>query len=126
VQYDELRRHYRESLLRRVQEQGFGLSKMHLLEALLRLRQAACHPGLLDPKRVGDASAKLDLLMEQLADLREEGHQALVFSQFTSLLAVVRSRLDSEGVKYAYLDGATRNRQACVDAFQTITNARCF
>jgi SNF2 family DNA or RNA helicase len=126
VQYDELRRHYRESLLRRVQEQGFGRSKMHLLEALLRLRQAACHPGLLDPKRVGDASAKLDLLMEQLADLREEGHQALVFSQFTSLLAVVRSRLDSEGVKYAYLDGATRNRQACVDAFQTITNARCF
>jgi SNF2 family DNA or RNA helicase len=109
-----------------VQEQGFGRSKMHLLEALLRLRQAACHPGLLDPKRVGDPSAKLDLLMEQLADLREEGHQALVFSQFTSLLAVVRSRLDSEGVKYAYLDGATRNRQACVDAFQTITNARCF
>ncbi len=117
-QYDELRKHYRESLLQRVKEQGLGRSKMHLLEALLRLRQAACHPGLLDQKRVGDPSAKLDLLMEQLDDLREEGHQALVFSQFTSLLAIVRSRLDSAGVKYEYLDGATRNRQERVDAFQ--------
>ncbi len=117
-QYDELRKHYRESLLRRVKEQGLGRSKMHLLEALLRLRQAACHPGLLDKQRVGDPSAKLDLLLEQLADLREEGHQALVFSQFTSLLAIVRNRLDSEGVKYEYLDGATRNRQEHVDAFQ--------
>jgi SNF2 family DNA or RNA helicase len=118
ARYDELRKHYRESLLKRVQTQGLGRSKMHLLEALLRLRQAACHPGLLDPKRVGDPSAKLDLLMEQLSALREEGHQALVFSQFTSLLAIVRSRLDSAGVKYEYLDGKTRNRQAHVDAFQ--------
>jgi SNF2 family DNA or RNA helicase len=116
--YDELRQHYRESLLRRVQKQGLGRSKMHLLEALLRLRQAACHPGLLDARRVGDPSAKLDLLLQQLADLREEGHQALVFSQFTSLLAIVRSRLDNLGVKYEYLDGATRNRQAHVEAFQ--------
>jgi SNF2 family DNA or RNA helicase len=117
-QYDELRQHYRESLLKRVGQQGLGRSKMHVLEALLRLRQAACHPGLLDVKRVGDPSAKLDLLLEQLADLREEGHQALVFSQFTSLLAIVRQRLDAAGVKYEYLDGATRNRQAHVDAFQ--------
>jgi hypothetical protein len=122
-QYDELRQHYRESLLKRVRQQGLGRSKMHVLEALLRLRQAACHPGLLDVKRVGDPSAKLDLLLEQLADLREEGHQALVFSQFTSLLAIVRQRLDGAGVKYEYLDGATRNRQAHVDAFQN--DKRC-
>ena len=51
-QYDELRKHYRETLLARVQTQGMGKSKMHVLEALLRLRQAACHPGLLDAKRV--------------------------------------------------------------------------
>jgi SNF2 family DNA or RNA helicase len=116
--YDELRQHYRESLLARVRKHGLGRSKMHVLEALLRLRQAACHPGLLDAKRVGDPSAKLDLLLEQLADLREEGHQALVFSQFTSLLAIVRQHLDKAGVKYEYLDGATRNRQAHVEAFQ--------
>ncbi len=116
--YDELRSHYRESLLKRVKQQGLGRSKMHVLEALLRLRQAACHPGLIDATRVDDPSAKLDLLIEQLADLREEGHQALVFSQFTSLLAIVRHRLDADGVRYEYLDGSTRNRQAHVEAFQ--------
>jgi hypothetical protein len=125
-QYEELRKHYRESLLKRVKEQGLGRSKMHVLEALLRLRQAACHPGLLDPKRVGDPSAKLDLLLEQLTDLREEGHQALVFSQFTSLLAIVRDRLDSAGVKYEYLDGSTRNRQAHVEAFQNDKDCSVF
>jgi SNF2 family DNA or RNA helicase len=117
-QYDELKKHYRDTLLQRVQSQGMGRSKMHVLEALLRLRQAACHPGLLDAKRVGEPSAKLDVLMDQLSELQEEGHKALVFSQFTSLLAIVRKRLDDAGVKYAYLDGSTRDRQARVDAFQ--------
>jgi SNF2 family DNA or RNA helicase len=56
--------------------------------------------------------------MDQLDELREEGHKALVFSQFTSLLAIVRSRLDEAGVRYEYLDGATRNREMHVDAFQ--------
>jgi SNF2 family DNA or RNA helicase len=117
-QYNELRKHYRETLLARVQSQGMGKSKMHVLEALLRLRQAACHPGLLDIKRSQDPSAKLDVLMDQLEELRQEGHKALVFSQFTSLLAIVRSRLDDAGTRYEYLDGATRNREAHVDAFQ--------
>ena len=116
--YDELRKHYRESLLMRVQQQGMGKSKMHVLEALLRLRQAACHPGLLDAARIQEPSAKLDVLMDQLAELREEGHKALVFSQFTSLLAIVRDRLDAAEVRYEYLDGATRDRQARVDTFQ--------
>jgi superfamily II DNA or RNA helicase len=121
--YDELRKHYRESLLARVQSQGMAKSKMHVLEALLRLRQAACHPGLIDVKRSDEPSAKLDVLMDQLEELREEGHKALVFSQFTSLLTIVRSRLDAAGVPYEYLDGATRNRQAHVDAFQN--DAQC-
>ncbi len=60
-QYDELRKHYRESLLRRVKEQGLGRSKMHLLEALLRLRQAACHPGLLDPTARGRPEREIGL-----------------------------------------------------------------
>jgi superfamily II DNA or RNA helicase len=116
--YDELRQHYRQTLLNKVDKQGLGRSKMHVLEALLRLRQAACHPGLLDPKRIADPSAKLDVLLEQLSDLREEGHKALVFSQFTSLLAIVRDRLDARNVNYEYLDGATRDRQAHVERFQ--------
>jgi SNF2 family DNA or RNA helicase len=95
-----------------------GSAKMRVLEALLRLRQAACHPGLLDQKRVDEPSAKIDLLLEQLAEVREEGHKALVFSQFTSLLSIVRRRLDASGIRYEYLDGQTRDRQQRVEAFQ--------
>ena len=79
--YDELRDHYRDSLLGKIDRDGIGKSKIQVLEALLRLRQAACHPGLIDRKRVGDPSAKLDVLMEQLRAVLEEGHKALVFSQ---------------------------------------------
>jgi len=116
--YDELKRHYRDTLLARVEKQGMNKSKMHVLEALLRLRQAACHPGLLDPKRVDESSAKIETLMAQLQEVLEEGHKALVFSQFTSLLAIVREQLDEAGVRYEYLDGQTRDRQARVDTFQ--------
>ncbi len=116
--YDELRAHYRDTLLHRVRTEGLAKSKMHVLEALLRLRQAACHPGLLDPKQVDEPGAKLETLLQQLDELREEGHKALVFSQFTSLLAIVRRRLDEAGVRYEYLDGSTRDRQAHVEAFQ--------
>ncbi|HEV8320553.1 MAG TPA: DEAD/DEAH box helicase [Myxococcota bacterium] len=118
--YDELRDHFRRSLLGRLGEEG-GLeaAKMQVLEALLRLRQAACHPGLIDPRRSGEPSAKLDVLMEQLEEVLDEGHKALVFSQFTSMLAIVRGHLDAAGVTYEYLDGQTRDRQARVERFQT-------
>jgi superfamily II DNA or RNA helicase len=124
--YDELRAHYRDTLLNRVQTQGLAKSKMHVLEALLRLRQAACHPGLIDPKRKDEPSAKIDTLLDQLDELREEGHKALVFSQFTSLLAIVRERLDEAGVRYEYLDGATRDRQTHVETFQNDPDCRLF
>ena len=97
-----------------------------MLEALLRLRQAACHPGLLDPKRFGDRSAKPDVLLEQLREVLDEGHKALVFSQFTSLLRIVRDRLDSSGLAYEYLDGATRDRQARVERFQNDRDCQLF
>jgi superfamily II DNA or RNA helicase len=117
--YNELRDHYRASLNRRIEETGLSKSKMHVLEALLRLRQAACHPGLLDQARKDESSAKLETLLEQLSEVIAEGHKALVFSQFTSLLAIVRAQLDERGVKYEYLDGATRNRQERVERFQS-------
>ena len=55
--YNELRQHYREGLLRRIETEGLKKSSFQVLEALLRLRQAACHPGLIDKKRVGEGSA---------------------------------------------------------------------
>lgn len=116
--YDEMRDHYRQSLLGIVDKQGLNKSKMHVLEALLRLRQAACHPGLLDDSRVDHASAKLDYLTPHLAELISEGHKALVFSQFTSMLSIVKRHLDRAGVTYEYLDGKTRNRKQRVERFQ--------
>jgi superfamily II DNA or RNA helicase len=117
--YSELRDHYRNSLLGLVKKQGLARSKIHVLEALLRLRQAACHPALLDEKHLDDPSAKLDALGLHLSDLLEEGHKALVFSQFTSYLAIVRRYLDERKIAYEYLDGQTRNRKERIDHFQT-------
>jgi superfamily II DNA or RNA helicase len=124
--YNELRAFYRNSLLKTIETQGLAKSKIQVLEALLRLRQAACHPGLLDAKRLQESSAKLDVLLEQVREVVSEGHKALIFSQFTSLLSIVRTRLDAEGVVYEYLDGQTRDRQARVERFQNDPDCRLF
>ena len=124
--YDELRRHYREALLSRVRRDGINKAKIQILEALLRLRQAACHPGLIDKNRTAESSAKLEALMPQLAEVLEEDHKALVFSQFTSLLAIVRERLDAAKIPYEYLDGHTRDREAKVTRFQNDPECRLF
>jgi SNF2 family DNA or RNA helicase len=115
--YEELKAHYRHALLRKDAAE-LNRSKIEVLEALLRLRQAACHPGLIDPTRAAEPSAKLDMLLPQISEVVEEGHKALVFSQFTSFLALVRDRLDQEKLRYEYLDGRTRNRAERVERFQ--------
>lgn len=93
--------------------------RFQVLAAITRLRQVACHARLFDPTSP-IASSKLEHLLERLAELREEGHRALVFSQFVKHLALVRERLDAAGVPYRYLDGATpeKDRRKEVDAFQ--------
>jgi superfamily II DNA or RNA helicase len=117
--YDELRDHYRQSLMTKIAQDGLNKSRIMILEALLRLRQAACHPGLVDKTRTAESSAKLEMILARLEECREEGHKALVFSQFTSLLAIVRKRLDDQQIPYEYLDGKTRDRQQRVERFQT-------
>jgi SNF2 family DNA or RNA helicase len=124
--YDGLRRHYRQTLLARINRDGIARSKMHVLEALLRLRQAACHGGLVDPAKKGDSSAKFDVLIPRLEELAAEGHKAIVFSQFTSLLALLREQLDAAKLPYEYLDGRTRNRDARVERFQTDPDVSLF
>ena len=104
--YDELRVHYRDALLSR-DSADLNKSKIEVLEALLRLRQAACHPGLINADAIPEPSAKLEMLIPSIAEVVEEGHKVLVFSQFTSFLAIVRERLDQENLVYEYLDGRT-------------------
>ncbi|MGH7931142.1 MAG: DEAD/DEAH box helicase, partial [Candidatus Binatia bacterium] len=124
--YDELRDYYRSRLLKNTDGESMSKIKFQALEALLRLRQAACHPGLIDKKKTSEPSAKIDTLLAQLDQVLDEGHKALVFSQFTSLLAIVRQRLDGAGISYAYLDGRTRDRQGPVEEFQNNPDLKLF
>ncbi len=93
--------------------------RIRVLAWLTRLRQLSCHPHLVDASW-DKSSAKLDLFMEIVEELREGEHRALVFSQFVQHLLLVRKALDKAGIKYQYLDGSTptNQRQEAVDKFQ--------
>ena len=126
-QYEELRDYYRQSILEKVSLQGISKSKIQILEALLRLRQTACHPALVAGSVDDDTpNAKLDVLLPRLSEVTEEGHKAIVFSQFTSFLSIIRKQLDDQGVAYEYLDGKTRNRGVAVERFQSDPNCKLF
>ncbi len=96
-----------------------GQQRIRTLAWLTKLRQLACHPRLVD-KTWKKGSAKLELLMMLIDELRDEGHRALVFSQFVKHLSVIRETLDAQKIPYQYLDGSTpaKERQVRVDAFQ--------
>lgn len=96
---------------------GRATRSFAVLEALLRLRQAACDPSLVPGVEVA-TSAKLDRLEELVVELVPAGHKLLVFSQWTSLLDRVARRLEGLGVAWARLDGSTRDRDATVASFQ--------
>lgn len=115
--YEETRDRYRNDLLNLIDRDGMQNARMRMIEALLRLRQIANHPTLVDPGSE-IPSGKFELLMETLETLAAEGHKALVFSQFVKMLRIVRTALEQAGMPYEYLDGSTRNRQGRVDAFQ--------
>ena len=103
---------------------GSGASENSLrfaaLTQLLRLRQIACDPRLVRAEEPADHSAKLEAFRELLSEAIDDGHRVLVFSQFTSLLALLRAELDAQQIPYAYLDGSLTPaaRQAEVDRFQ--------
>ncbi len=124
--YDELRDHYRALLLERIDSHGLNKSKIQVLEALLRLRQAACHPRLVHGDDGDWPSAKLDMLLPRLTEVIEEGHKALVFSQFVSMLRIVREELDRQKITYEYLDGQTRKRRPRIERFQNDPDCRLF
>ncbi len=115
--YDAVRAATRKEVAKKLSGSGDALA---VLEALLRLRQASCHPALIpgQEKLVGESSAKLDLLAELLDELVAEGHKALVFSQWTSLLDLVEPQLKKIAVPFTRLDGSTKDRKKVVNEFQ--------
>jgi superfamily II DNA or RNA helicase len=94
-----------------------GGSVLAALEALLRLRQACCHPGLL-PGQTASTSTKVALLLERLEEAVADGHKALVFSQWTALLDRVEPHLRAADMAFTRLDGTTRDRASVVRHFQ--------
>ena len=105
---------------RAIRAKGLAASAVTILDALTKLRQACCDPRLvrMDAARhVGD-SAKLDALLTMLGEQLEDGHRILVFSQFTSMLALTSEALRARDVRYLMLTGETRERQRVVDAFE--------
>ncbi len=114
--YDTHLQRERQTVLGLVDD--FDRHRIAIFRSLTRLRQLALDPALVDEDYDSVGSAKLDVLVDHLTELAAEGHRALVFSQFTSYLARVRSRLDREGIASSYLDGSTGDRGAVVSAFR--------
>ena len=112
--YDAVRAATQKDLLALLDE---GKGVMQALEALLRLRQAACHPSLV-PGQQAETSSKVEALVEALETAAAEGHKALVFSQWTSLLDLIEPALARSELAFVRLDGSTRDRGAVVARFQ--------
>jgi SNF2 family DNA or RNA helicase len=112
--YDAVRAATLEEVVARLGEGGGVLAA---LEALLRLRQAACHSALV-PGQTADTSAKVERLRESLDTVRAEGNKALVFSQWTSFLDLIEPHLRAAGIAFARLDGSTLDRAGVVQRFQ--------
>ncbi|MCH2204677.1 MAG: SNF2 family helicase [Lentisphaerales bacterium] len=91
-----------------------------VLAVLMKLRQACCHPKLIRAVKEANKeieSAKFELLKELLYEIRDSSRRVLVFSQFTSMLKIIATWMTEEGIKFEYLDGASKNRQDKVDRF---------
>jgi SNF2 family DNA or RNA helicase len=117
--YEALRRAALERLERDGSQGGAGHKRLLLLAEIMRLRRACCHPSLAVPE-TDLPSAKLEAFAEIVDELLDNGHKALVFSQFVDHLQVIRAHLERRSIRYQYLDGATPEpqRRAAVDAFQ--------
>ncbi len=125
VPHHPVHQHIYDQHLARERQRVLGLlddpeaNRVAILAALTRLRQLALDPALVDEAHAGKAaSAKVELLVEQLRELAAEGHRALVFSQFTGFLKVVERALTAAGLRTCYLDGATTNRQQVIRSFR--------
>ncbi len=120
--------------LKRIQKALLGLdsdeavkkNSFAILQGLMRLRQICCHPGLIDPKFLKEESAKMNALFYLLDQLREENHKVLVFSQFVSMLDIIKTRLEVESRSFNYLTGQTKDRKGEIEKFQTTKDPSVF
>ena len=126
--YNSLKAKVKQDLEEAIEEQGVAKSRFQMLDGLLRLRQMCNSPLLINNSFTGAnaESVKINTLIESLTEALDQKHNALVFSQFVSLLKIVRKELDKRNIKYAYLDGSTTKRQAEVDKFMNNDEIKIF
>lgn len=124
---------YREELARAqhlvLSSSGFDMvnrRRFAILQALTRLRQICCHPGLIDATAVNEESAKLTATLDLIQELHAEGHKVLLFSQFVSMLKIIRTKLEELNLPFHWLTGASTDRAGIVKAFQEDEKASVF
>ncbi|MGO3021647.1 MAG: DEAD/DEAH box helicase [Brevibacterium sp.] len=125
VELEPAHRRLYDTVLQRERKQVLGLlgefekNRFAIFRSLTLLRMLALDPGIVaEYADSGIASSKLSVLMSHLAEVRDEGHRALVFSQFTSYLRAVAAELEDSGIDYVYLDGSTKDRTKVIETFR--------
>ncbi|HBF09420.1 MAG TPA: helicase [Gammaproteobacteria bacterium] len=120
--YESIRLSMEAKVRDAIQAQGLARSHIIILDALLKLRQVCCDPRLISlpsAKAAHGQSAKLEMLMEMLPNMIDEGRKILIFSQFTKMLTLIENELKDRNIGYAKLTGATTNRDKQVERFQS-------
>jgi SNF2 family DNA or RNA helicase len=126
--YQEVLSNIKSDLLKNMDGKSFGKSYMNILAALTKLRQICNHPNLIlkneDHKKY--SSAKLDLFLNLVSEIKSEGRKVLVFSQFKTMLGILKKELDEKKIKYSYLAGETKNRKEIIDEFNSDNSISVF
>ncbi|MFT4213073.1 MAG: DEAD/DEAH box helicase [Microbacterium sp.] len=113
-----------DRVLQRERQKVLGLlddldrNRFIVFRSLTLLRMLSLAPVLVDGRHAAIGSSKADALLDRLVEVTAEGHRALIFSQFTSFLALVADRLTAAGIDHEYLDGSTRRRGEVIDRFR--------
>ncbi|RVU01323.1 DEAD/DEAH box helicase [Mucilaginibacter limnophilus] len=123
--YEKVKSEYRNELLKSIEDGSYAKKQIQVLQGLVKLRQIANHPLMIDEEYEGD-SGKFENVVHTLSNVLDGGHKVLVFSQFVKQLGIYREHFEKEGIPYVYLDGATQNRGDVVKRFQEDEKTRVF
>jgi non-specific serine/threonine protein kinase len=101
-----MRERYREAVLGKIEREGIEKSALDIFSALLKLRQIALFPRLVDARYGSMGSCKYEQLILLVQEILQENHKVLIFSQFVKALAIIREHFEREGIEFSYIDGS--------------------
>jgi len=123
--YEKVKSEYRNELLKSLEDGTYAKTQIQVLQGLIKLRQIANHPSMVDAEYEGD-SGKFENVVHTLANVLEGGHKVLIFSQFVKQLTIYRNYFNEQRIPYDYLDGSTQNRGDIVKHFQEDKDTQVF